>query len=141
MSGVISSLLKNLLEAANPGYNTHLYNAIGCALDTYDSIDDVFFFILSDGGNRNSKLDIYSSAEIRRMIQAKRNQNWIFKFMGAVTRGRSENELRKQVQDMGFNDEEIMILSHQRTDSAAKNKIMKKGLKKMTKTVSDHLFN
>ncbi len=74
-------------EEYYPSGSTALYDAIGCGIEKLENITNttgnkkVVFFIITDGYENASR--IYTNRDVRRKIEAKKEDGWEFVFLGA----------------------------------------------------------
>ena len=100
----------------NPGYNSHIYNTLGCALHGYHGVKSgdcnakTRVVLFSNGQNLNENEDIYDQNEVKDIISGLRgNCSWKFNFVGMIQDSYEENKLRSWAEDIGFTAEEISV--------------------------------
>jgi len=93
----------------NPGYQTNLYDTMGCVLSEYRSRhpnQKVSVYLISDGihalnGNKRQVAG-YTESEIEDMVEDLRSEGlWDFHFYGATTEDKKD-DLKQQALDLGF---------------------------------------
>jgi hypothetical protein len=100
----------------NPGYQTNLYDSMGCVLSEYSSRhpdQEVSVYLISDGihklGPRKRANVAYQENEINQMVEDLRSRsNWNFHFYGA-TEDDKKDALKKQAINLGFRAAEIAV--------------------------------
>jgi len=104
---------KNITRANfNPGYNTNLFDTVGCTLSRFADDGQAEVFIISDGMHLTTDNSAYTADEVKEVLEQLRDQkNWQFNFIGAVT-GQEEGEVVQNAEDMGFQNREISMFRH-----------------------------
>ena len=64
----------------NPGYNTNLFDTVGCLCSKYSDNDNVEVYVMSDGEHRISTNSAYSVNDVKEVTDKLRNEkNWQFR--------------------------------------------------------------
>lgn len=99
----------------NPGYQTNLYDSLGCVLSEYKSRhpdQEVSLYLISDGvhqmGRNKQHLVSYREGEIKGMVEELRDDGWNFNFYGATTQAKKD-ELKDQANGLGFRAAETLV--------------------------------
>jgi len=99
----------------NPGYQTNLYDTLGCVISKYRSENpsqSVDFFVISDGVHKMKRkerhLVEYKPAEINDMVDELRQDNWNFQFYGA-TNPKAKDALKEEAAGLGFRKAELKV--------------------------------
>merc|ERR1711972_1020681 len=100
----------------NPGYQTNLYDSMGCVLSEYKSKNpgqQVSVYLISDGihqlGPKKRANVAYEAEEINEMVEDLRGvSNWNFHFYGATTDSKKA-ELKEEAINLGFRAAEIAV--------------------------------
>jgi len=99
----------------NPGYQTNLYDAMGCVLSQYKSNNPnqkVSLYLISDGihamSTRKQRNVAYGEGEIEDMVEDLRQEGWDFHFYGATTEDKKD-ELKQQALGLGFRKAEQLV--------------------------------
>merc|ERR1711981_1200071 len=99
----------------NPGYQTNLYDTLGCVISKYRSENpsqSVDFFVISDGVHKMKRkeqhLVEYTPADINEMVDELRQDNWDFRFYGA-SNPKAKEALKKEAAGLGFRKAELKV--------------------------------
>jgi len=119
----------------NPGYNTRLYDSVGCLLDKYSDENNVFFYVLSDGKNNWHEEDIFTAPQVKERVQRmKDEQDWKFEFFGAISDDTEREELKEDAEAMGWDEADGEITFFERNEKSLKSgfgKIRRKMVKSL----------
>jgi len=99
----------------NPGWQTNLYDSMGCVLSEYKSRhpdQEVSVYLISDGVHQMTRnkqhLVAYEESEVNNIVEELRTEGWNFHFYGA-TDVNKKNALKKQAIDLGFRAAETRV--------------------------------
>merc|ERR1712050_260317 len=99
----------------NPGYQTNLFDTMGCVLSEFRSRNpntDASVYLISDGVhamNRKMRNKVaYKLDEVNEMVEELRNEGWNFNFYGA-TDVAGKDELKDHAIDLGFRAAETLV--------------------------------
>ena len=104
----------NGMTVYNPGYNSHIYNTLGCVLQYYQGVEKqnnppgyygqcdakTRVVLFSNGQNLNQNKDIYTRGEIYDIVTDLKSNagcDWRFNFIG-LARSASEKRVLKSVE-------------------------------------------
>lgn len=107
--GPITNAKKLTREGYNPGYNTRLYDAVGCIADKYGHENDVIFNVWSDGRNHQREAQIYNVADVADVISSRRGNNWKMYFMGCGKDQAAAAGIKDAANKMGFYSNEVTL--------------------------------
>jgi len=99
----------------NPGYQTNLFDTMGCVLSEFKSRNpntDASVYLISDGVHAmNRKMrnkNAYKLDDVNEMVEELRNEGWNFNFYGA-TDVAGKDELKAHAIDLGFRAAETLV--------------------------------
>jgi len=120
----------------NPGYQTNLYDTMGCVLSEYKSRHpnhEASVYLISDGihqmKRRKAKQVAYKEHEVNTMVEDLRNEGWNFNFYGATDESKKE-KLKEHAIDLGFRAAETLVFDFNGKELGA---LLKTILKTMVK--------
>jgi len=101
----------------NPGYQTNLFDTMGCVLSDFNARfpdTEASVYLISDGVHAlNAKKkgrEAYQDYEVKDMVEELRENGWHFNFFGATDED-GKNELKSQANDLGFRRAEMKVFN------------------------------
>merc|ERR1719411_1689909 len=125
----------------NPGYQTNLYDSMGCVLSEYSSRhpdQEVSVYLISDGihqlTRKKQHLVAYEESEVNNIVEELRTEGWNFHFYGATDVNKKEG-LKKQAINLGFRAAETRVFDFNGKEFGA---LLKSILQNMVKGEKDN---